>query len=208
MPDPSPVSRPSRIRRIVLLLVAVDIVILAAAVVVWFVLRDDQADGNVVNEGLRGSRPPAGQQLPDLASMAGVRPAVPAPAELHGDAVQLVATCLECPSGDIIGGYLGRLTREDVPDGARVLLVGWEGDLAAWSERWHVDSRLVELHAASSAAATEALRERFGIERRGDAAESGITFLYDPRGRWRATYFIGQLDREDITHDLGVLADD
>jgi hypothetical protein len=66
----------------------------------------------------------------------------------------------------------------------------------------------VELHAARDAKTADELRELFGIAPRGDAQESGISFLYDTRGRWRSTFFIGQLDREDIAHDLRVLADE
>ena len=39
-------------------------------------------------------------------------------------------------------------------------------------------------------------------------AMGGILFLYDSRARWRATYFLGQLDAEDVRHDLERLAGD
>jgi hypothetical protein len=207
MSERSPVSQPSRIRRIVFWLVVVDTVVLVAALGVWMLIRSDDAEENVLNEGLRGSRPPAGQTLPPLDEVAGLLPTV-SDSKLRGDAVQLVATCLDCTSGEIIGGYLGRLGTADVPEGARVVLVGWDGDLADWQRRWRVDGDLVELHAARDAATASELRELFGIAPRGDAEESGIAYLYDTRGRWRSTYFLGQLDREDITHDLRVLARD
>lgn len=190
------------------MLVAVDVLVLLAILAIWLPGRneEDPGQGNVLNEGLRGSRPPAGETFPDLTSIEGIRPAMPGPEDLRGRAVQLVATCLDCASGDILGGYLGRMTSRDVPDDARVLLLGWDGDLASWQRRWNVDGELVELHAAADAKTAAALRARFGIGRRGVAQESGITYLFDTRGRWRATYFLGQLDRGDITADLGTLS--
>ena len=207
MPEESPVREPSRLRRIVVVLIAVDLVVVFAVLGIWLAMGGQDADDrNVLNEGLRGSRPPAGETFPKLDAIAGIQPPMPPAAKLRGDAIQLVATCLDCRSGEIIGGYLGRLTRADIPDGARVLLVGWDGDLDAWKRSWNVDEDLVELHAAADARTATALRTRFGIDRRGDAEESGITYLFDPRGRWRASYFIGQLDRGDITADLRTLA--
>lgn len=196
----------ARRRRLIKRLVIADLALTAAALAVWFVLQGDDPKENAVNAGLRGSKPPAGQVFPDLAGIAGVEPSVPTGTELEGEAVQLVATCLDCRSGDIIGGYLGRLERDDVPDGARVLLVGWDGDLQAWQRRWRVDTNLVELHVARTPAATGELREAVGIGPVDGAEESGIAFLYDTTGRWRSTFFLGQLDRDDVRHDLTALA--
>lgn len=206
MTERSPFVQRSRLRRLILWLAALDLVLIAAALVVWSAVRpDDDAKENVFNQGLRGSKPPAGETIPKLDGVGGLHPPV-GTASLRGDAIQLVATCLDCRSGEIIGGYLGRLTVSDIPDGARVVLVGWSGDVRAWRKRWHVDEKLVELHAATAEEAAAELRALFGIAPRGGAQESGITFLYDTRGRWRSTYFIGQLDREDIEHDLRVLS--
>ena len=193
-------------RRLLMALLAVEVVVLLAAAGVWLVMRQDDAKENVLNDGLRGSRPPAGQHMPPLNDVKSITPPVPRQQEFEGSAVQLIATCLDCTSGEIIGGYLGRLTRDDIPAGARVLVVGWDGDVEAWQRRWRVDDELVDVHVTNHPGMTRFLRELFGIAPRGGAEESGITFLYDTRGRWRSTYFLGQLDREDVAHDLRVLS--
>lgn len=197
-----------RVRRLVTALVILDLALLMVAGGAWMLARTEQSRENALNGGLRGSLPPSGQSMQDLSGIAGVEPPVPPPARLRGHAVALVATCLDCRSGQVLGGYLGRLDREDVPPGARMLLIGWDGDAAAWSERWGVDPAVVEMHVARTEAAAYALRDRFGVGRRSGAEESGITFLHDPEGRWRSTFFIGQVNRDDIRHDLDALADE
>jgi hypothetical protein len=188
------------------LLVVVDLGLLVAALVLWSTLHGHQ-DDNVVNPGLRGSRPPAGQHMPDLSSVDGIEPGAPAPATLRGSAVMLVATCMECRSGDVIGGFLGRLTPDDLPGDARVVVFVWGGDEGAWLRQSRIgvgDVKPTILHVQAPAALAR-VRSTFGIGSVGGAEESGITFLYDTKGRWRSTYFLGQLDRDDIAHDLRVL---
>jgi hypothetical protein len=87
------------------------------------------------------------------------------------------------------------------------VVFAWGGDEAAWLREWRIgvgDVRPLVLHVRTPAAIAR-VRSTFGIGRVGGAEESGITFLYDTQGRWRSTYFVGQLDRADIAHDLRVL---
>ena len=200
-------KRRTNARRLVKVLLAVDLVIVCAALALWFVLRDDPAT-NAVNDGLRGSKPPAGQSWPMLADVDGIAPAFPSRATVDGHATMLVATCASCRSGDVIGGFLGRLG-DGLPRDARVVVLTWNGDQGAWAERWKVgDVPNLELHEARTPAAIAAVRRELGIGPVDGAEESGIAFLHDARGRWRSTFFVGQLDREDVGHDLERLRGD
>jgi hypothetical protein len=171
------------------------------------VSRPDERE-NAVNEGLRGSRPPQGASWPgELASVAGVEPTFPGRTGVEGSATMLVATCIECRSGAILGGFLGRLRDGDLPGDARIVVLTWDGDPAAWRSEWAIDGSRAEWHRARTASAASAARERLGIGSIDGAEESGVTLLYDADGAWRASYSIGQLNREDIAHDLAVLGD-
>ncbi len=180
-------------------------ILLAAAV--WLLTREDER-ANAVNDGLRGSTPPAGQVWPALDELDGISPAFPSLEAVRGGASMLVATCADCRSGDIIGGFIGRLGPDTLPDDARVVVLTWGGDQEAWADEWHVDPEQVELHEATTPAAVARVRRELGIAPVGDAEESGITFLHDTRGRWRSTYYVGQLDARDIAHDLERLGED
>ncbi|MCW2924031.1 MAG: hypothetical protein JWM98_1435 [Thermoleophilia bacterium] len=190
-----------RTRRIVRRLVVVDLVVLGAVAIFWVLAQgsgDDRA--NVVNGELRGSKPPAGQTVPDLARVAGVEPRFPAPAKLRGRPLMIVGTCIDCRSGQVIGGFLGRLGADDIPDGVRVVVVGWDGDAATWRTEQHIPGAF-EIHVARNAAATSAVQD--GLE---GITESGRAYLYDASGRWRSTFHLGQMDRDDVLHDLERLA--
>lgn len=203
--DESPFVRRRIVPRIVKVMLLVDLVAVLAALAIWFGVRDD-GEENVVNDGLRGSKPPSGQRMPDLREARGLEPAAEAPAAYRGTPVVLFATCMDCRSGDVFGGYLGRLGAKDLPDGARAVVVAWNGDVEAWRREWGIDDERLEVHVAPGEQDAAVLRTRLGIGGRAGNEESGIAFLYDPSGRWRATYFLGQLDREDIRHDLEELA--
>lgn len=198
-----------RARRIVAVLVVVEAVVVLAALGAWLLLRSDADRANVVNDGLRGSRPPADQPWPgQLASFGGISPPFPLRGEVAGEATMLVATCVDCRSGDVIGGFLARLGPGDLPDDARVVVLTWDGDQAAWVEEHGIDEERFELHRTQPGEATDEARAILGIGSVEGAEESGIAYLHDTRGRWRSTYFLGQLDREDVAHDLGRLADE
>ena len=200
--DRSPDGRRTNVRRLVKVLVIADLVVVCAAILLWIMLRDDDR-ANAVNDGLRGSRPPAGRVWPELASVAGIVPAFPARSDIEGQATMLVATCTSCRSGDIIGGFLGRLGADDLPQDARIVVLTWGGDQAAWSTRWRLDEvAALELHDVTDDAAVTRVRRTLGIGPVAGAEESGIAFLHDVRGRWRSSFFVGQLDREDVAHDL------
>lgn len=205
--DASPDARSVRVRRVVKLLVIADLCILLAAVGTWLLLRGGEDRANAVNEGLRGSRPPAGQAWPELSDVAGIEPAMPTLRDVLGQPTVLVATCTSCRSGDVIGGFLGRLGVEALPDEARVVVLTWGADQASWIDRWQVDDERFELHHASGEPAIARVRRELGIAPVGGAEESGVAFVHDPNGRWRSSFFIGQLDREDLAHDLAELAD-
>lgn len=208
-PAPPTAASASRLRRrrIVRALVVVDLVVLAAIIAAWALMRGDER-GNVVNEGLRGSLPPAGQSWPDeLAAVTAIEPPLPSRDELApGSPAMIVATCAQCRSGDVIGGFLGRLGGDDLPEGSSVHVVAWGGDVDAWVARWGIDAERIAVHDANPAAATRAARRTFGIGPVDGAEESGMAFLFDPAGAWRATYAVGQLDRGDIAHDLAALS--
>lgn len=189
-------------------LVAADLLVVGAAICLWVAFHGDP-ESNAVNDGLRGSRPPAGQVWPDLATERGIAPPFPDRDAIRGHATMLVATCADCPSGDIIGGFLGRLDDDALPDDAHVIVLTWGGDQAEWAARWKLDAvPQLELHAATNAQAVARVRRTLGIGPVDGAEESGIAFLHDTAGRWRSTFFVGQLQREDVRHDLERLAPD
>ncbi|MCW2962585.1 MAG: hypothetical protein JWM90_2972 [Thermoleophilia bacterium] len=197
--EASPTKRRAISRRTVKLLVLAELAVLLLAVGAFILLRGDD-ETNVVNAGLRGSLPPQDQVWPDLSDLQLVPPA-PSRKDVAGGPAMLVATCLECRSGDLFGGFLARLTTGDLPANARVVVVGWEGEAAAWRAEWRLGPQ-VEVHVAetpeTSAQARLVLR----------TGESGSAFLHDPTGGWRATYASGQLDVEDVRHDLEQLGSD
>ena len=197
--NPSPEPRRANVRRLVKLLVAVDVLVVLAAVAIWLSMGDDDRS-NAVNDGLRGSTPPAGQAWPD--AIAALDATFPTRSDVRGHASMLVATCADCRSGDIIGGFLGRLANDALPRDARVVVLTWDGDQAAWADRWKLDRDRLELHALTTPTAVARARRELGIGPVAGAEESGIAFLHDARGRWRSTFFVGQLDVEDIAHDL------
>jgi hypothetical protein len=188
-------QRSSRRRRIIALLVVVDAIVVAIAVGVWFAIQRTEPSE------LRGSTPPAGQVIPDLSNVSGVEPPIPPPSGLAGDAVtMIVGTCLNCRSGDLIGGTLARmLERESIPKGANIVVLGWDGDAKQWRREWQIPSN-VTIHSAVSDRANDELPARLRL------GENGMVFLYDRKRRWRSSFHTGQLDHEDMAHDLRLLA--
>ncbi len=196
-------------RRWVKLLVAVDVVLLVVGVALWLALRGGDERENAVNQGLRGSTPPAGQVWPgDLATLTDIEPAFPVRGDVAGAPAMLVSTCIDCRSGDVIGSFLGRIEPGDLPDEARALVLVWDGDPAAWSKRYAIDAERFELLHARTPFAVEGIRTRLGIGSVTGEEPSGAAFLYDPKGYWRSTFALGQLDRDDVAHDLRELGRD
>ena len=111
-----------RARRIVALLVALDLVVVGAAVAVWQ-LRDGAER--------RGSKPPSGVTMPELTRSV---ENFPTRAELRGEALALAVTCVDCRSGDIFGGFLARLASEELPEGAALRVIGLGANTPAWRE--------------------------------------------------------------------------
>lgn len=177
------------------LLLAVNAVLLAAiASIWWFGLRDDPRATHG-NDGLRGSIPPRGQVIPDLAGIVGITPAVPTRARLAGSPALIVATCFECQSGDIIGGAMRRLADRGLPRGAQVHVVGWEGDAAAWRRRWSLPVDF-GVHAAGTPAAQTAAKSLLKVD------ETGYAYLYDSEGVWRSSFPVQLMQSQDIVHDM------
>lgn len=205
--EQSSAQRRARTRRIVRWLVLVDLVVVLAVVAIWLLAVRGDSQENVANPGLRGSKPPAGQTWPKLASVDGITPPFPSRADVDGAATVLVATCVDCRSGDIIGGFLGRIAPDALPRDARIVVLTWSGDPSAWAKQWNLDPSRLELHAVAAGddAALARVRTAVGIAPVQGAEESGIAFVYDPAGIWRSTFFIGQLKVDDIAHDLSEL---
>lgn len=164
----------------------------------WLIFQGPLADRLWPEKTLQGSRPPAGQLMPDLSKVDGLDPPMPAPKQLRGRAVLIVATCLDCRSGDVMGGFLSRLDTDEVADRVALHVIGWEGDRRSWNREYPLDKRL-RLHTASNAAEASAVARKLRV------GESGIAYLYDRRGHWATTYHLGQLDADDIAHDLNLL---
>ncbi len=189
------------------MLVAIDVAVLVIVLGVWLALRGDDPEANAVNAGLRGSKPPAGQTWPRLDNVDGIEPAFPTRADVQGAPTMLVATCVECRSGDIIGGFLGRLPEDALAEDARVVVLTWGGSQTDWATQWRIDPERFDLVDARTPAAVEEARTALGIGPVDGAEESGIAYLHDADGVWRSTFFLGQLDRDDVSHDLAALGE-
>jgi hypothetical protein len=193
--------RPSRlgIPKWVKLLVVVDAVVLAVALGVFAVLHRSDERENIVNAGYRGSRPPAGQQVPDLSKVRGISPALPATSTFKGAPTLYVATCMKCPSGDIVGGAMRRLGERSFPKGTHVEIIAWQGDAATWRSDWQIPASL-PIHVVTGAASIYDVKRTLGI------GDYGFSYLYDSAGTWRASYALQTMLPEDIVHDMGVAA--
>ncbi|MEO6866650.1 MAG: hypothetical protein ABI200_01360 [Gaiellales bacterium] len=176
-----------------------DLAVILGAVAIWAWYSRGDSRAAVGHDGLHGSVPPAGQRMPDLSMIRGISPGLPAPRALRGDRVLLVATCLNCRSGDIVGGALRRLGASNLPSGAQVVIAGWRGTAAAYRAKWSLPSRFV-VHVASPGAATTALTSTLHLDADAENA-SGYAFLYDTAGRWRSTFPAQLMLPEDIVYD-------
>jgi len=179
------------------LLLLVDVVALLAALAIFAVTRDDPGT-NAVNDGLQGSRPPAGRTWPRVDRVE-LDPPLPRRAQLADAPAVLVATCLDCRSGDIIGGFLGLLGADHLPGHAAVHVLAWGGSAKRWRAEWSLPETY-EVHVAASEQESLELRRALAVN------ENGFARVYDPRGRWRSTFHTGQLDREQLRDDLSTLA--
>ncbi|MCW2950135.1 MAG: hypothetical protein JWN41_1148 [Thermoleophilia bacterium] len=186
------------IPRWVKVLVAADVVVLLAITGVFISMQRDDTRDNVVNRGLRGSRPPAHQRMPDLSGRASISPRVPEPSVLRGKVVLLVSTCMACPSGDVIGGALRRIGERGIPNEARVEIVAWQGDAAQWRRAWHIPQSM-PVHVVTGPAVDD-VKRTLGI------GDNGFGYLYDTHGVWRASYAVQLLQADDVAHDMRAVA--
>jgi hypothetical protein len=188
--DESPPQRRLTLRRALKLFIAVDLLIVLV-VAGWLLVRADNGGK------LEGSKPPADQRMPDLSGIEGVEPAVPAPAELRGEAVAIIGTCLDCRSGEIIMGFVSRLG--EVPSGSRVIMVQWLDKSDSGVNVFNNSGGRIKIHAVGPTG-TRAVKDALNI------GDSGIAYLYDKDGVWRSTFHLGQLERDAFLADLEELA--
>jgi len=170
-------------------LFVLEVLVAGAALAVWQLGND--------SDERRGSKPPSGQRLPaGLADIRGLEPRFPSLRPAKGARPVLVAaTCLDCRSGDVFGGFMGRLDPDDLPEGAEVRLLTWDGDPEAWRREHRIPEKY-RIHHAQSERAAEELQTTMRV------GDSGIAFVYDRRLRWYSTFHLGQLDRDGIAADL------
>lgn len=183
-------DRRRRLRRIIRIMVAIDVVVLLALGALWLVKGDELRRG----DSLRGSQPPAGEHMPAYSKL-DLKPNMPKSVVLSGHSSLVAATCIDCQSGDIYGGFLHLLTQRKLPDGAQLHVIVWGGDAAAWKREWSIPKR-IQVHVADDGAATTAVKDLAHVD------DSGIAYLYDDKGIWRSTFHAGQLNADDVTHDL------
>lgn len=186
----APDDRRRRLRRIIRIMVAIDVAVLLALAALWLLKGDELRRG----DSLRGSQPPAGEHMPAYSKL-DLAPSMPKSVALSGHASLVAATCIDCQSGDIYGGFLHLLSQRNLPDGAQLHVIVWGGDADAWRHEWSLPKR-IHVHVADSGAATTAVKALTHID------DSGIAYLYDDKGMWRSTFHAGQLDADDVTHDL------
>lgn len=134
--------------------------------------------------------------MPAFHMLDGLKPAIDLRA--HDGPVLVVATCADCRSGDVWGRVLGDIDTGRVGAASSLHAVTWGGDAGAWQREWQLP-RAVQVHAASAGGAR-------AVRRMVHVGESGVAFVYDVDGRWRATYHLGQANADDIAHDLRVLS--
>lgn len=181
---------------------------LAATASTYLVVRAYQGDAqlNVVNPKLRGSLPPPRQTWPPLAGIEGIAPKFPSVSTMQGEVSMLVATCIDCRSGDVIGGFLGRLAPGDIPDAISVHVIAWDGNVDQWSSRSRINLKQTTIHSVTDEASAIKVQRTLGIGSRSGQEASGAIMLFDTSAVWRSTFAIGQLSRDDIRHDLEQLA--
>lgn len=133
--------------------------------------------------------------MPDLAKVAGIQPAVGAPASFTAGPTLLVATCFDCQSGDVIGGAMRRLAERDLPTGTQVLVVGWDGAADVWRQRWSLPDSF-GVHVAKTPATAGQAKQLLGVD------ETGYAYLYDADRAWRSSFPVQLMQSEDIVHDM------
>ncbi len=148
-----------------------------------------------------GSIPARSLRLPGdrLAASDHISPRFPSPDELHGSPMALVVTCLSCRSGDVLGGFLGRMGVNDVPSGIDLRVVAIDGDPAVWRRTWGVPNRW-KVHVAKGRDGVQLVRQALRT------GESGQLQIYDSNLRWRASWHLGQLNIDGVRHDLSLAA--
>jgi hypothetical protein len=149
-----------------------------------------------VDAELRGSIPPSGRVLADLSTIDGISPPVPSPSSDGGRPLLFIATCGDCRSGDVIGGFLRRLSLEKPPANARLRVVVWSDDGDPFADTHKLPNEpWLTIHTVSDAA-------RESVQSRTKVGESGMSFVVGPSGRGGSTFSIGFLKVDDVRHDL------
>ena len=156
--------------------------------------RAHRLPGQHRDTSIWGSHPPRGLYMPALDRIPGIEPPM---ATSHGRAHLVVATCLECRSGSVIGALLGYIDFDRLPQSIDIDVIAWGATASQWASTNELSSR-IRIHAATDSAAGNVR----GVLHLGGA---GAAFLYDSRGVWRATYQAGQMRAQDIEHDARVV---
>lgn len=181
------------LRLVTKLLVAPMLVLLVVAIALRF---DWVQQATGVKTELRGSIPPPDRVLADLSGIDGISPPVPSPSSDKGRPLLFVATCADCRSGDVIGGFLRRLTTENPPEGATIRVVVWQDTGMSFAEEHRLpDTSWLSLHTVSPRSTTR-VKDSLSV------GDSGVAFVVGPSGVGGSTYPLGLLQVEDVRHDL------
>jgi hypothetical protein len=175
------------------LLLAPILVLLVVAVALQFGWVR-QATG--IDTQLKGSIPPSGRVLADLSTIDGVSPPIPSPSSDKNRPLLFVATCADCRSGDVIGGFLRRFVLERPPANARIRVVVWSDKGTSFASTHKLPAKpWLTVHTVKPEA-QEAVQSQMKI------GDSGMSFVVGPSGRGGSTFSIGFLKVEDVRHDL------
>lgn len=191
--------RKEKLIRILSIALVINIAIIVAIGIGVF-LRSHKSDDRETfgNNGLHGAIVPKNQKLPNLSKVKGIEPAFPSSKKLKGKVVLIVATCLMCRSGDILGGSLQSLGSKKLPNNTQVLIIGWNGDAKKWRKEWNIPSSY-SIHTSSSDSSRSAVKDKLHV------GDSGFGFLYDKQGYWRTSYSVQALYPDDVRHDMKML---
>ncbi len=168
-------------------LIAFDV--LVVALIALWLIGDYQTSQS---ESLRGSKPPTGQTLPDLRAVNLEPPVLNSNTERP---TLMFVSCLQCPSGEVIGSFLWQVGVERLRRNGNLMVVGWGGSPEKWKRQHRLPANL-EIHMTSSQSDQFSLRKATGV------GESGVAFLGDSSGNWVSTFHLGQLVVADVLHDL------
>ena len=183
-------------RRVVVGLVGLYLLIVALLGALWAA-----GYGPWHDRSYHGSIPSTSLTFPatELAGRSDLVPRFPSRRQKSPRPIVIVVTCLDCRSGDVIGGFLGRMTVAGIDDRIDLRVIAIGGNARAWQREWKVPARWI-IHRAPAGSGSQLAASLLRV------GESGQLQLYDARGHWKSTWHLGQLDITGVRHDLDVLA--